>query len=104
MNKILTSPFDLVAKVLEIDVNELNENSAMGETLNWDSLLHVAIIGELETSYGVTIPNEEIENYVTMKSIIALYKKQSGENKIKSLLQRLKKSFKTSQIGKIFYK
>jgi acyl carrier protein len=104
MNKILTSPFDLVAKVLEIDVTELNEKSAMGETLNWDSLRHVELIGELEASYGVTIPNEEIENYVTMKSIIALYQEQSGENKVKSLLQRFKKSFKKSQIGKIFFK
>lgn len=104
MNKILTSPFDLVSKVLEITVNDLNENSAMGETPNWDSLNHVALIGELEVSYGVTISNEKIEDYVTMKAIIALYKKQSGENKIISLLQRFKKSFKRTQVGKILFK
>jgi acyl carrier protein len=104
MNRILTSPFDLVAKVLDINVDQLTENSAMGETLNWDSLNHVAIIGELEVSYDVTIPNEEIENYVTMKAIISLYRKQSGHNRLKSLFQRIKEGFKKTQIGKIFYK
>jgi acyl carrier protein len=104
MNKILTSPFDLVAKVLEISVNELNENSAMGETPNWDSLNHVVIIGELEVSYGITIPNEKIEDYVTMKAIIGLYKKLSNGNNISSFFQRIKKNLKRAKIGKIFFK
>jgi acyl carrier protein len=96
VNKILTSPYDIVAKALEIDVKLINENSAMGETPNWDSLNHVVIIGELEASYGITIPNEDIEKYVTMKAIIGLYKKLTDSDKPKSLLQRIKKFFKGS--------
>lgn len=76
--KILTSPFDIVAKALEISVNEIDENSAMGKTPNWDSLNHVSVIMELENSYGIQIPNEDIEKYATMKSIIELYNKKAA--------------------------
>ncbi|MGI8582351.1 MAG: acyl carrier protein [Chitinophagaceae bacterium] len=101
MNKILTSPFDIVAKVLTLNVDEINENSAMGETPNWDSLNHVILIGELESSYGIQIPNEDIEKYVTMKAILELYNEINGNS---SSWQRFKKGLKKNSIGKIFFK
>ena len=76
MKKILKSPFDLVADALVLKPELLNENSAMGETPNWDSLNHLVIIEEIEKCYGVTIPNDEIEKYVKMKAIIEIYYKQ----------------------------
>jgi len=101
MKRILTSPFDIVAKVLEIGRDEINENSAMGETPNWDSLNHVVLIGELESSYGIQIPNEDIEKYVTMKTIIQLYKEKSGDV---SSWEKFKNACKKNPIGKIFFK
>ena len=101
MKRILTSPFDIVTKVLDISPAEINENSTMGETLNWDSLNHVVLIGELERSYGIQIPNEDIEKYVTMKAIIQLYKDKSGEV---SSWEKFKNTCKKNPIGKIFFK
>lgn len=75
MSKSLKPPLELVAKTLEISVDQLNEDSAYGETPNWDSLNHVAIINELEANYGIEIPDSEIENYLTLKAIIELYEK-----------------------------
>lgn len=75
MNKNMKTPFEVVAKALEISVDMLNENSAIGETPNWDSLNHVVIIGELESNYEIQIPNEDIEKYITMKAIIELYER-----------------------------
>lgn len=75
MSKNLKSPKEIVAKALEISVDQLDDNSAYGETPNWDSLNHVAIINELEESYGIQIPDSEIENYITMKAINELYEK-----------------------------
>jgi acyl carrier protein len=63
MNKNMKAPFEVVAKALEISVDILNESSAIGETPNWDSLNHVVIVGELESNYGIQIPNEDIEKY-----------------------------------------
>ena len=99
--KIFTSPFDIVAKALEISVNEIDENSAMGKTPNWDSLNHVSVIVELENSYGIQIPNEDIEKYTTMKSIIELYDEKSGNV---SSWKRFINSIKMNPIGKIFFK
>ncbi|WP_456438557.1 acyl carrier protein [Psychroserpens sp.] len=74
MNKKLKTPFQVVADALEISVELLDENSAKDETQNWDSLNHITIIQEIEINYGMQIPNEDIEKYFTMKSIIELYK------------------------------
>jgi acyl carrier protein len=101
MKKILKSPFDLVAEVLVIRPELLTENSAMGETPNWDSLNHIAIIEEIEKCYGITIPNDEIEKYVTMRAIIEVYNKQSGNI---NLPDRIIEALKNNPIGKIFFK
>jgi len=75
MSKELKSPYNLVAEVLGFKIELLNENSTMGETPNWDSLNHIGIICNIENSYKITIPNDDIEKYVTMKAIIKLYEK-----------------------------
>lgn len=101
MNKIFKSPFDLVADALEIKPELLSHKSAMGETLNWDSLNHVVIIGEMEKHYEMTIPNSDIENYETMQSIIDVYNRKSGNvNLGKRIIERLK----SLPILKIFFK
>ena len=69
----MKTPFEVVAKALDISIDLLNENSAIGETPNWDSLNHVVIIGELESNYGIQVPNEDIEKYITIKAIVELY-------------------------------
>ncbi len=75
MNINLIPPKELVAKTLELNIDQLNEDSGYGETPNWDSLNHVAIINEIEVNYEIKIPDSEIENYLTMKAIIELYEK-----------------------------
>jgi acyl carrier protein len=75
MSQKLILPLILVAEVLKLKTDSLTENSAMGETPNWDSLNHLGIICKMEKSYGITIPNEDIEKYVTMKAIMELYEK-----------------------------
>lgn len=75
MSKKLKPPIQIVAQALKISIDQLNDDSAYGETPNWDSLNHVAIINELETNYGIQIPDSEIENYLTMKAIIQLFEK-----------------------------
>ena len=73
MKNKLKTPFQIIAKVLNIGEDNLDENSAMYETPYWDSLNHYKIIVELESNYGIDIPNDDIEKYVKMKAIIELY-------------------------------
>lgn len=103
MNRILTSPYDLVAEALEATRESIDDESSMGEHPHWDSLNHVGIIVAIENHYGISIPDSEIMKYDNMKAIIALYEKLTGRNK-SSLIQRIKEGFKKSAIGKIFFK
>lgn len=103
MNKILRSPFDIVAQELGVNADTLTEDSCMGEHPNWDSMNHVAIIVALENSYGISIPDVEIMKYDNMKAIIELYRKLSNGDK-NSFFQGIKKRLKNSKIGKIFFK
>ncbi|MCL2650921.1 MAG: acyl carrier protein [Candidatus Azobacteroides sp.] len=73
--KNLKSPKEIVARVLKISIDQLNDDSAYGETPNWDSLNHIDIINELENNYEIQIPDSDIENYMTIKAIVKLYKK-----------------------------
>jgi acyl carrier protein len=76
MNNKIKDPYEIVADVLNISKDLLTDKSALGETPNWDSLNHVALIGELENNYGIQIPNKDIEKFGTMKAIIELYKEK----------------------------
>jgi len=46
MSKNLIPPKEIVSKVLNISVDQLNDDSAYGETPNWDSLNHIDIINK----------------------------------------------------------
>ncbi len=64
------TPQEIVAEVLGISIDLLNDSSGYGNTPNWDSINQVVIINELEKVYGVEIPDLEIERYVTLKAIV----------------------------------
>jgi acyl carrier protein len=71
MNEHPFSPLHIVAKVLKINPSLLSEDSTMGQTPNWDSLNHIAIIVELEKAYKVEISDADISNLVTIRSILS---------------------------------
>ena len=57
---------NFVAKVMGVDVSELNENTGYG-TGKWDSLMHMRLVMEIEEEYGVEIPIERIPDIKTLK-------------------------------------
>jgi acyl carrier protein len=99
--KILKSPYDLVAKAIDLDPKFLDENSEMGVTPNWDSLNHMSVIVEIEDNYGIEILNDDIVKYSKMKAIINLYNELSGNI---STSQGIKKFLKRIPFIKVFFK
>lgn len=79
MKKKLKPPKELVSEILEISIDQLNETSCYGETLNWDSISQAAIINALELDYEIQIPDADIENYDTLDAIIKLYEKLQSQ-------------------------
>lgn len=56
-----------IAGVMEVDPSELNEDVAYGTIEQWDSLMHLRMVMEIEEEYGVEIPIDEISNIKTLK-------------------------------------
>ncbi len=72
-SKKLKNLYDLVAEVLKVSKESLSISSAWKEHPHWDSLAHVGIIIAMEKNYKISIPDDEIEKYNSMKEIVLLY-------------------------------
>lgn len=62
----------LIEKTLNLDAGTLNENTRIDEVEGWDSLVHVLIIGELESDLGISIPLDEA---IEITSVSELFEK-----------------------------
>ena len=49
----------LIESTLSLDNGTINENTRIEDVEGWDSLAHVLIIGELESSLDISIPLDE---------------------------------------------
>jgi len=43
---------EIIAKVLEVPVDQINEDTAIGDIPEWDSLSHIQIISAIEKEFG----------------------------------------------------
>ena len=43
---------EIIAKVLEVPVGQINEDTAIGDIPEWDSLSHIQIISAIEKEFG----------------------------------------------------
>ena len=60
----------IIAKELEIKVEEIHNNDELIETLCADSLDMVELAMKLEEHYNISVPDEDLKNLVTVNDII----------------------------------
>lgn len=60
---------ELVADALEIDVNRVTDELSLDNCPEWTSLMHIALISELESTYGVEF---DIEESIEMDSVASI--------------------------------
>lgn len=58
---------NFIAGVMEVDPRELTEDTAYGTIEQWDSLMHMRMVMEIEEEYDIEIPIEEIPNIKSLK-------------------------------------
>ena len=63
------SLISLIAGVLEVHPNSLNESSGLGVTDGWDSLKQFQIMAEIEQVYGVRFSFEQMEHGLSIGEI-----------------------------------
>ena len=64
-----------IAKVMEVDPLELNEETTFGKYKMWDSVMHMRLVMEVEEEYDVEIPIDEVPNIKTLKQLFDYAKK-----------------------------
>ena len=69
MIKIYSTVIELVAKILKIPVYELDINSRIDETQNWDSLTNMDVLLEVEKYFSIQFKITELENLDSIRKI-----------------------------------
>ena len=63
-----------VADVLNVDVKSISMDSKYGDVENWDSVMMLNLIMELEEEYGCSIPIEKITKGISLRELYKLAK------------------------------
>jgi acyl carrier protein len=63
---------DFVAEILKVDASTLSPDTRYGEVPEWDSLMHLRLIGEIEEHYGVKFPLENASDIQTLSDFYVL--------------------------------
>lgn len=61
---------DIIAEQLDVEVEEISLETSMMNDLDADSLDAVEIMMALEDEFGVTIPDEDAENFKNIGDIV----------------------------------
>jgi len=59
----------IIAKNLKIDESEVTDDKKIVEDLGGDSLNTVEIVMELETEFGIEIPDEDTDSLITVGDV-----------------------------------
>ena len=58
-----------IAEVMEVDPSELSEDTAYGQFVKWDSLMHMRMVMEVEDKYDIEIPIDKVPEIETLKDL-----------------------------------
>ncbi len=68
---------DFVSGVLAVAKDQLALDTAYGSISQWDSVMHLRLVMELENKYHVDFPLEQIPNLKTLGSLYAVVNSSS---------------------------
>lgn len=63
---------EIIALVLGVSINEIEDDTAIGDISSWDSLRHVSIIAELESYFKIKFNSSDLMNLEDVSDIISL--------------------------------
>lgn len=69
---------NIIAKVLEVDIEEIELDTAIGDLPEWDSIHHLQIIAELEKDFGIKYAADELAELEDVSDLISLTEETIG--------------------------
>lgn len=70
---------ELITNYVEVDANDINENSRFIEDLGFNSYVFMSFLGEIEDTYDVEIDEQEVLKLKTVADAIAYIEKLQSE-------------------------
>ena len=64
----------VIAKVLNISINEVEMDTAIGDLPEWDSLHHMLIIAELEKIFDIKFSQDDLKELEDVSDLVSLVK------------------------------
>ena len=65
---------EMISRILEVDLEEVELDTAIGDLPEWDSIHHLQIIAELEKEFGVKYSQGELAELEDVSDLISLTK------------------------------
>ena len=62
---------EMLAEALNLPVEKVTPDAKIVDDLGADSLDVVELLSQLEDEYGITIPDDEVENLITVADVAA---------------------------------
>lgn len=70
MNKL--EKLSLLEDILGVEEGTLNENLALDQITEWDSMAVISLIAIMDEKFGKTIPSAQIRKFKSVKDILDL--------------------------------
>ena len=68
----------IIAEAIEVDINKIDEDTAIGDFPNWDSMGQLVIITSLEKEFDIKFDPEDIMELEDVGDMIALIEEHTG--------------------------
>lgn len=76
--EVLKKVIEIVASVCEVSVNNVTENSTIGDFPAWDSMGHLSILSNVEEAFNISFEPEEMMDLEDVKDIVEAVKEKLG--------------------------
>jgi len=70
--KIKEKVMEIIAKSIEVEVNRLDEDTAIGDFPGWDSMSQLIIISTIEDEFDIKLDPEDIMELEDVSDIVAI--------------------------------
>lgn len=71
---------DIIVDRLRVPLSKITEDASFLEDLGADSLDVIELIMAIEDTFGIEVPDEDIEKVITVGDAVRYIKKKTGEN------------------------
>ncbi|EUJ26804.1 Meromycolate extension acyl carrier protein [Listeria grayi] len=69
---------EIVSNIAEVEITEVGSDTDLIEELDVDSMMALEILTDVERSFQIRVPDEELPNFTSVRSISNIVKKIMG--------------------------